>query len=108
MSTLMNPQELARRLKNYQVTHDKIYHNNTPIYGNDAPIYDSIESELTYILDLSPETYEKIQNYICKAICEISKIAVQEEWDKIKEDCPEECRKCVENVASFLFDVLTP
>ena len=108
MSTLMNPQELARRFKNYQSAHGKIYHNNALIYGNDVPIYDSIESELTYILDLSPDTYEKIQKYICKAKYTATGIAGQAAWEEIKEYCPEDCHKYVEVIGSFLFDVLTP
>lgn len=108
MSTLMNPQELVRRFKNYQAAHGEIYHNNTPIYGNDAPIYDSIESELTYILDLSPETYEQIQNYICNAKYTATGIAGQVAWEEIKEYCPENCREYIEAISSFLFDVLAP
>jgi len=108
LAMLMNPKELAQRYMNYHATHSKIYHNHTKIYQNDVPICDSLESALTYVFDISPETYEKIQEYICKAKYVALDRGSEMAWDEIKEYCPDSCREYVEIIRSYLFDVFSP
>ena len=94
--------ELVRRIINYHKSSGRIYGNHLPIYKNDAPICHNLEAALVYILEVSPEVYEDISNFVSKNFATISLKVLISNLDVILNDCPEELRESI----TFIKDLL--
>ena len=103
---MIDPKELSRRFTNYYQSSRPIYENHSPIYGNDAPICHNFESAFRYILDVSPETYEKIVNLINSVFDVAKSKTLLFALDVILENCPEEYKKIIEIIKDYLKSLL--
>ena len=103
---MVTPKELSRRIANYQKSKGQVFGNHSPIYKNDAPICHNLEAGLEYILEISPETYKDISNFVVKTLEDVKLKMLISALDAILDNCLEEYKEPIIFIKDLLKSAL--